>query len=255
MTKSSTVLLALFVYAVAGLAAAADDAPLTLSSGEKRVALIELYTSEGCSSCPPADDWMSRLKQDPNLWRTYVPVAFHVDYWDYIGWKDRFANAANGMRQRQYAREGGARAVYTPGLFRDGKEWRDWRTGKPPAASSEDAGELRLLVDGTNVEVQFEPVKTTASDLRVHVAVLGMNLRTQVEAGENRGRTLNHDFVTLALTSAALKRDEAGFGVRFVLPQTVVVDGDRAIVAWVSDINSQAPLQSVGGDMPVPSGG
>ncbi len=73
-----------------GSQASADT--LHLASGDTRVNLLELYTSEGCSSCPPADRWLSGLRQDPRLWRQLVPVAFHVDYWDGIGWPDRFAS-------------------------------------------------------------------------------------------------------------------------------------------------------------------
>ncbi len=81
-------------------------APLQFTSPETRVTLLELYTSEGCSSCPPADRWLSGLRDDPRLWREVVPVAFHVDYWDAIGWPDRFASAAHSERQRTYARSG-----------------------------------------------------------------------------------------------------------------------------------------------------
>ena len=76
------------------------DTPIKLSSGETQVALIELFTSEGCSSCPPADRWLSQLKTDPNLWQEFTPIGFHVDYWDYIGWSDEFAQARFGDLQQ-----------------------------------------------------------------------------------------------------------------------------------------------------------
>src|SRR5688572_1610666 len=95
-----------------------------LQSPAQQVHLLELYTSEGCSSCPPADRWLSDLKDDPGLWKNFVPVAFHVDYWDHLGWKDKFARAAHTSRQRRYADEWGANTVYTPGLVLDGAEWR-----------------------------------------------------------------------------------------------------------------------------------
>ena len=78
------------LIATAAIANHATAASLTLSSQEQRTTLIELYTSEGCSSCPPADRWLSRLKDDPRLWKQIVPLAFHVDYWNYLGWRDRF---------------------------------------------------------------------------------------------------------------------------------------------------------------------
>jgi hypothetical protein len=87
--------------------------PLEFESSAARVSLLELYTSEGCSSCPPADRFVNGLKSDRRLWREVVPVAFHVDYWDYIGWQDRFASPQYSERQRSYARSGYVKGVYT----------------------------------------------------------------------------------------------------------------------------------------------
>ena len=98
---------------------------LSYESSAKRTELLELYTSEGCSSCPPADRWLSKLLQDQALWTAFIPVAFHVDYWDYIGWKDRFARSTYSQRQRRYAREQSLRTVYTPGFILNGKPTRN----------------------------------------------------------------------------------------------------------------------------------
>src|SRR5215472_358919 len=95
-------------------------------SGPQHTAVIELYTSEGCSSCPPAEKWFSQLKTRPRLWIDFVPTAFHVDYWDYLGWQDPFGTAANSDRQRKYATQWKSHSVYTPGFVLDGKEWGDW---------------------------------------------------------------------------------------------------------------------------------
>ena len=75
----------------------------TFASGDRRVSLIELYTSEGCSSCPRADALLSSLKSRPDLWKSFIPLAFHVDYWDRLGWPDRFANTEWTLRQRRMA--------------------------------------------------------------------------------------------------------------------------------------------------------
>ena len=88
--------------------------------------LVELFTSEGCSSCPPADAWISQLKESPDLWKKIVPVAFHVDYWNNLGWRDRFAKPEFTARQRRYVAAWGGDSVYTPGFVVNGKEWRDW---------------------------------------------------------------------------------------------------------------------------------
>ncbi|PIW09743.1 MAG: DUF1223 domain-containing protein, partial [Comamonadaceae bacterium CG17_big_fil_post_rev_8_21_14_2_50_60_13] len=109
----------LFLLPLGTLAA---DPACEVVSGERLTPVIELYTSEGCSSCPPADQWLSTLKGKP-----VVAQAFHVGYWDYIGWKDRFATAANTARQRQIAMANGLSGIYTPQLVRNSKDWRNDR--------------------------------------------------------------------------------------------------------------------------------
>src|SRR3954471_14035949 len=84
--------------------------------------LIELFTSEGCSSCPPAEAWLSKLKSDPGLWKAFVPLAFHVDYWDRLGWRDPFASKEWTARQYRYAANWKGESVYTPGFVLDGVE-------------------------------------------------------------------------------------------------------------------------------------
>lgn len=118
--------------------------PVNYESTDTQVRLIELYTSEGCYSCPPADDWIRKLKTDKRLWKEFVPTAFHVDYWDYIGWKDPFASADNTRRQHHYASVLGMRTVYTPGFFLNGKEWRGFFNKRfIPSASTTKTGKLK----------------------------------------------------------------------------------------------------------------
>jgi hypothetical protein len=104
-----------------------------VKSGDKITPVLELYTSEGCSSCPPADQWLSTLKGQP-----VVAQAFHVGYWDYIGWVDRFATPANTTRQREVASLNRLRSIYTPQRVPNGQDWRDQtcvmdRTAPPPS--------------------------------------------------------------------------------------------------------------------------
>jgi hypothetical protein len=155
---------------------AAFGVDMAFASGEAQVGLLELYTSEGCSSCPPADRWLSGLQNEPGLWHEFVPVAFHVDYWDDIGWKDRFDSPAYTERQRTYERQGAVSAVYTPGV-------------------------LRATLAGNSVSVRFRPRMAQSARFVVNLAVLGSGLTTAVQAGENRGRQLRHDFVVLGTTS------------------------------------------------------
>lgn len=229
---------------------ATDDKPLHFASGENRVVLLELFTSEGCSSCPPADQWLSKLKNKKGLWQDYIPIAFHVDYWDYIGWQDRFASADNSNRQRRYAQEGGVRFVYTPGFVNDGMEWVGWREGKSVKAGNSYAGNLSVMIDGNDIAVRFDNTVVSHKKLSVHIAVLGMGVKTSVRAGENKGRILKHDFVALDVVSTPLKQSGGSFRAVAELPLSDKHDGDKALVAWVSSSNAQAPLQAVGGLLP-----
>src|SRR5215468_5855063 len=128
-------------------------------SRTNQTALIELYTSEGCSSRPPAEESFSRLKAHPRLWLDFVPAAFHVDYWDYLGWRDPFGAADYSERQRAYAAKWKSRSVYTPGFALDGKEWRGWfGRDQLPRASNQLAGTLTASSDdGKRWLLQFEP--------------------------------------------------------------------------------------------------
>jgi hypothetical protein len=225
---------------------------LQLASGEQQVALLELYTSEGCSSCPPADRWLSGLKTDARLWHDFVPVALHVDYWNYIGWDDRFASNEFSDRQRDYVQSGAARAAYTPGFFSRGEEWLGWRNDMKPARNRKLVGNLNIHLDGTSVNARFDPSSDLHSELVLHIALLGMRLETDVRAGENRGKILEHDFVVLDLQSVPMTTTDAGFDARARLGK---VDNDiehLALAAWVSTTTSPTPLQSVGGYLPSP---
>ena len=114
-----SVKLSFILGVLAGVTAHAD--PIVFESHERQTALLELFTSEGCSSCPPAESWLSQLKQKPELWSGFVPVAFHVDYWDYLGWRDKWASQQFSDRQRDYAQAWGSDSVYTPGFVLNGK--------------------------------------------------------------------------------------------------------------------------------------
>src|SRR4051812_33062365 len=92
----------------------AEPATITFQSGPEQTTLLELYTSEGCSSCPPAEKWLSHLKESPGLWKDFVPVAFHVDYWDRLGWRDLLADRGFSDRQLAYAESWHSENVYTP---------------------------------------------------------------------------------------------------------------------------------------------
>lgn len=251
--KASILLpLAFWACSVSGNATAQG---VQLSSDEQQVTLVELFTSEGCSSCPPADRFLSELRTDPGLWRDFAPLAFHVDYWDYIGWRDRFANAEFSARQRQYAREGGVNVVYTPGLFQNGFEWLGWRRGERPHASTEAAGRLALNIDGNQVSVAYRASDSDELNLEVHVALLGLGIESRITAGENDGRLLRHDFVVLGLNSTALAQVAQRYSAELSMPRPVERAPQYAVVAWVSERGRQAPLQAVGGSLDLAAAG
>src|SRR3979411_423943 len=146
MIRRAFILIAL-LYA---LSAHAGD--VVFESKPARTHLIELFTSQGCSSCLPAEEWMSGLKNQPRLWQDIVPVAFHVDYWDHLGWRDPFASKTWTERQADYSVRWKGDSVYTPAFALDGKEWH---YGKLPATATETPGVLRISVIDDKVIATF----------------------------------------------------------------------------------------------------
>jgi len=240
MTAGALYLLAAMIFLLSRDCRAEE---ITFQSKPTRTHLIELYTSEGCSSCPPAEAWLSKLKDQPGLWRDFVPVAFHVDYWDYLGWRDPFASKAWTARQYQYSAGWKNSNVYTPGFVLDGREWRDHEL---PSASSETSGTLKVAaIDLNKVKATFQPTAAGKS-LQIHVAKLGFGLSTNVKAGENSGRKLLHDFVVLSLNDAPISSGQTEVPLDAkVLAQ--VSDARLAIAAWITESGRSEPIQAVGG--------
>lgn len=216
-------------------------APLVLDSGTHQVTLLELYTSQGCSSCPPAERWLSEYVHDDGLWRDIVPVALHVDYWDYVGWKDTYATAENSDRQRRYADAGRAHGVYTPGFFSNGREWRGWTLRLPPRGSDRTPGNLHAVIEDGLVRASFP---AAGQSLELHVAVLGSGIETEVKRGENHDRTLPQDFVMLAQTAS--RSDDGHWHVPLPVPADHTARR-HAIALWVSRVGELPPLQATGG--------
>lgn len=185
---TTLVLAALAALVAAGSARAADGAPV----------VVELYTSQGCSTCPPADAYLGELAKREGV----LALSFHVDYWDYIGWKDRFALPGNTDRQRRYSRRFDTGYVYTPQMVVDG---RDHRSGTDRAAveklirDARNAPDRRLEVrivehaDGTMAaEIPARPGAPAAEVLMV---LFDDEHTIEVRRGENAGRTLSYTHV------------------------------------------------------------
>src|SRR6266404_5814599 len=228
----------------------AQNTSLTFQSSGEQVALLELYTSEGCSSCPPAETWLSRLKESPGLWKDFVPVAFHVDYWDYLGWRDPWASKSFSDRQRTYAKQWRSDSTYTPGFVLNGKEWRDWSGRKDgPKSPGLKAGVLTVTSSDTNRwQVSFAPASAVGSNYEVQAALLAGGLSSKVKAGENRGRLLNHDFVVLTLAKAPLVLSGDLAQGEFALnKQRNSAETDLALAVWITPAGRPEALQATGG--------
>jgi hypothetical protein len=225
---------------IVGTARAGD---LQFDSGPQRVHLIELFTSQGCSSCPPAEAWLSKLKNEPGLWKNFVPLAFHVDYWDRLGWRDPFASKEWTARQQQYSDHWKAESVYTPGFVLDGREWLDRSV---PTPSNENPGVLKVSVTTGKVIAEFIPSNGQSKDVDLHIAMLGFKLTTKVTAGENKGRDLNQDFVVHSLVNQKMSGGKVEV-LLTIYPIPPAANPFGAIAAWVTAPNQLEPIQAVGG--------
>jgi hypothetical protein len=178
-----------------------------------RAVVVELFTSQGCSSCPPADRLLRRLADDPDLAGRVLPLAYHVDYWNYLGWRDPFSAREWSERQRRYATALGERGVYTPQLVVDGvshcvgsqrgevmEQIRD-ALSRPEAATIQ-LDRVTLRADSLEVEVRARRNGSAAGGpLTAWAAVVEDGLRTPVGRGENAGRRLENDRVVRTLVS------------------------------------------------------
>lgn len=183
-------------------------AQCSAKTGAQANALLELYTSEGCSSCPPADAWLSKLSTAGIDTTRLIPLAFHVDYWDYIGWKDRFAKAAYSERQRKAASYNFSNTVYTPQVMLNGADFRGWhQSGKLSQALEKRLNKASTIAIQLNLQNnKGEPLKVNVnaqsqlpSGAKLYIASYENQLKSQVQAGENNGRELKHDYVVRQL--------------------------------------------------------
>ena len=241
MFKKIIILYALLINSLM----AADTEIIRFESGDKQNTLIELYTSEGCSSCPPAETFLNKLKNNKNLWEKWVPIALHVQYWDYIGWKDEYATKENGQRQSRYANLKRASTVYTPAFMVNGSSWRRGMFSNSLPNEETLASNLIVTVNGKSIKATYQ--SKTKLSLKLNVAVLGMDLISEISSGENEGRTAKHEFVVVGFD--ALESDDLTWGMK--LPKLHYSKAKKyALAVWVSDDDNPTPLQVVGGLLP-----
>lgn len=214
-------------------------------SGNKKAQLVELFTSEGCSSCPPAEHWLATLKHHPKVFNGIIPLAFHVDYWDYIGWKDRFASPKYSLRQRAYDKAGHISQVYTPGFVVNNKEWRGWFSGKRSLPSANQiTGELDVSLKNNVNDIKILNASYSENkDVILNVAYLGMGITSKIGAGENRNKTLEHEFVVLNHITLAGNQQW-----KMALPERPNKGQEQtALAVWISNKGTKEVLQAVGG--------
>jgi hypothetical protein len=209
--------------------------PETASASAPPVALVELFTSEGCSSCPPADRLLGELVDSSD--RRIYALAFHVDYWDDLGWPDPFASSTYTARQQTYARAFASREMYTPQMIVNGTEGF---TG-----SDRDRAETAIheaLSQPSTLRLDLHPRWTAAGALTVDyevseappaaslvVALVEHRTLTHVLRGENAGRTLRHENVVRSLATASL--EVARGSVTVDLPRALPYPGAE-LIAW-----------------------
>ncbi|RZT91440.1 hypothetical protein EV670_3711 [Rivibacter subsaxonicus] len=200
-------------------------------------AVVELYTSEGCSSCPPAEAWLNTLKGRPEV----IALAFHVNYWDYIGWTDRFATPATTQRQRELARMHGRDGVYTPQVVLGGADWRGWGGANVPAPRTANAPGLLLAREGDTLTATVDAA-SGSQPLAGYWAVLEDGIETRVRAGENAGRTLRHDHVVRFYKPVPAWPAAQGQTLRVALEPGTLKPAQRAVFVVTE---GSRPLQAV----------
>jgi hypothetical protein len=231
----------------------------TAKSPVNRVALLELYTSEGCSSCPPADRFLSSLKAAGTGDKKLIPLAFHVTYWDYIGWQDRFAKKQYDEHQRELARKNRQTSVYTPQFVLAGEDYRSY------ASFSEDVNRLTAEkatvdlvltvkdkpgsdgVDRLQLSLESDISASAIEDIGIYLAVTENNLVSDVKDGENEGERLQHDYVVRQFSGPFFQSKPEN---RMKMEQTFVLGNDMkredlSIVAFAENPHTGEVLQAV----------
>ena len=244
------------VLALVSLQTLAAGGSCEAHSSATRVSVLELYTSEGCNSCPPADRWVSALPARGFTSDRVIALAFHVDYWDQLGWPDRMAKAQFSARQRMQAERNRANVVYTPQLLLNGA---DYRQSSADSGFGDRVNELNRLPaaadlflrqrpasSAVEVELDMRLLQTARGVAQTYVAITENRLQSAIKAGENQGKLLQHDFVVRELIGP-LTADGAG-RVRWKSAMTLRPDWKRpdlSLVAFVQEARNGEILQAL----------
>ena len=221
------------------------------SSAGQKTNLVEIYSSEGCSSCPPAHRWISGFKNDPGLWGNFVPAVFHVDYWDQLGWKDKFDSPEYTERQRKYFIWWGESTLFTPCVILNGRLLEHWDSVKNFPAVSESPGVLKLDVLGSGwYQLSFNPAENSKKKMVGRLILLGIGIESRIERGENTGKVLTHDFTVLDYKREVLNDEDFSAEFELKIPENLLkkIQPEKlAVAGWVTEGIDPTPVQAVGG--------
>jgi hypothetical protein len=223
---------------------------LEFNSGESKVRLIELYTSQSCSSCPPAETWLSNLKNSDKLWTEFIPISFHVSYWNHLSWKDSFSKQEFSNRQREYHRviRGG---VYTPQVVLDGKDFRKWRNINANSFSKSriKPGNLNVSIDKDlkTAKLSFN-YKKKSEGLICYGAYIEGGHSSKITSGENEGKKIRQDFIVIDLVNKMAKKNKRKFTCSLDL-KVRKNQKESGLVFWLINKKTYEVVQVAGGKL------
>jgi hypothetical protein len=247
--------IAIVILVTSMTVAPAHGAACSAKSGPQSVPLAELYTSEGCSSCPPADRWLSTTFSKTSPRSSGIALAFHVDYWDRLGWKDRFATPAFTQRQYDGMRASGTRFVYTPQVMIQGRDFPQWHgrdaiAALTAAAAKPARAEIALTAEREpgSILVKATARVPSAADRKgaaLYVALADDGLSSEVKAGENAGTRLVHDNVVRVFRAGPLPDATGEMRWDVKLPIPAEAGSASTVVAFVQNAAAGDVLQAL----------
>ncbi|MBA2403603.1 MAG: DUF1223 domain-containing protein [Bdellovibrionales bacterium] len=202
---------------------------LLVFSEAQAATVIELFTSQGCSSCPPAEKWIGQLRKHPDFMKGIIPMVWHVDYWDQLGWKDTLAKPEFTERQRKYAATWKSQQVYTPGVIVDGQEKRNWRDLS--LAPNHTSQEFDIKREDKRLNVVYRP----APGQKLWLAIVSDGPSIPIQKGENAGRKLSRDFVVTSLQEGKEKQGSFSWDIS---------GAEGHAVIWLEDSGDPKPKQA-----------
>ena len=224
---------------VLGLASfAALALPASADSVSRPKAVVELFTSQGCASCPPADALLTSLAEEDDV----VALAYHVDYWDYVGWEDTFGTEAYSDRQRAYAKSWGSSRIYTPQMVVNGAQGVVGSKRNEVHGAVDDAS-LPLAVDitrqGDMLKISIPP-NTSLDDAVVWAVTYLDRADVSIDKGENAGKSMVYTQVVTGRQALGMWEGESGANLKLPLPE-MLSDGSTGIAVLVQQEHDGLP--------------